>query len=89
MATMFNLSVHAASDPFPYAALVLASYLKDVVNVTVDFDHEQVGCTLTRTTDGTRIEEAEAVVRTLAKEAKFESNSTQVFVVAYTCVLLF
>ena len=75
---MYNLSVHATNDPFPYAALVLAAYLKDIVHVTVDFDHEQGGCTLTRTADGTRIEENEAVVRALAKEAKAESNSTQV-----------
>ena len=84
---MFNLSVHAASDPFPYAALVLASYLKDSVNVTVDFEQEQAGCALTRTTDGTRVEEPEAVVRTLAQEAKFESNSTQVCAVKYICPL--
>ena len=77
---MFNLSVHATSDPFPYAALVLASYLRDSVNVTIDFDREEAGCTLTRTADGTRVEETEAVVRTLAKEAKAESNSTQVYV---------
>lgn len=81
---MYTLSVHASSDPFPYAALVLSSYLKDAVNVTVDFDREQAGCILTRTADGTRIEESEAVVRTLAAEAKAESSSTQVSV-KYMC----
>ena len=75
---MYNLTIHPTSDPFPFAALALSSFLKGSVDVNISYEGDQPGCVLTRTSDGTRIEENENVVRALAKEAKAESNSTQV-----------
>ena len=75
---MYNLSIGPTSDPFPFAALVLAYYLNDAVKVTVDFDREGSGSTLTRIADGIQIDEGEFIVRALAKAANCESNSTQV-----------
>ncbi|EJC98400.1 glutamate-tRNA ligase [Fomitiporia mediterranea MF3/22] len=74
---MYKLSVSPTSDPFPFAALAISSYLKDTVNVTIDYDRDGSGCCLTRISDGTQIEDGESIVRTLAKEAHAESNSTQ------------
>ena len=75
---MFKLSLSATSDPFPFAAIVLASFVKNVVEIKIDYDRDDSACILTRTADGTQIEEAESVVRALAKQAGAESNSTQV-----------
>lgn len=76
--TAYTLSISPASDPFPFAALALAAYTKDSVNVTSNFERTENGLVLTRTDDGTTIVEAEEVVRTLAKAAGMLSNSTQV-----------
>ncbi|KAH8108509.1 glutamate-tRNA ligase [Phellopilus nigrolimitatus] len=73
---MFKLSISPSSDPFPFAALVIASFLKSSVEVTVSFDHEDNGYVLTRA-DGTQVDDGESIVRTLAKEANVGSNSTQ------------
>lgn len=78
---MFKLSINPASDPFPFAALVLAYYLKDIVEASTDFDLEGSGSVLTRT-DGTQIDDGESIVRTLSKAANVESNSTQVCITA-------
>lgn len=75
---MFKLSINPASDPFPFAALVLAYYLKDIVEASTDFGLEGSGSVLTRTADGTQIDDGESIVRTLSKAADVESNSTQV-----------
>lgn len=75
---MFKLSISPPTDPFPFAALVLAYYLKDDVEVSTDFDLEGGGSVLTRTADGTQIDDGESIVRALAKAANAESNSTQV-----------
>ena len=61
---MFKLSLSATSDPFPFAAIVLASFVKEVVEVKIDYDRDDTMCVLTRTTDGTQIEEGETIVRT-------------------------
>ncbi|KAI5118016.1 hypothetical protein M0805_003453 [Coniferiporia weirii] len=74
---MFKLSVSPSSEPFPFAAVILASYLKNTVEVTVTYDHGDAKYALTRTADGTQIEEGESIVRTLAKAASLESSSTQ------------
>lgn len=80
---MFKLSLSAASDPFPFAAIVLASFVKNVAEVKVEYDRDDAACVLTRTADGTQIEESESVVRALAKEAGVESNSTQVRIIIF------
>ena len=77
MTATFNLAVSAASDPFPFAAIAVCSYLKDQVNVNVSYDRGEPGCILTRA-DGTQVDDGESIVRALAKEAGIESNSTQV-----------
>jgi glutamyl-tRNA synthetase len=76
--TSYTLSISPTSDPFPFAALATASYIKDSVNVSFNFEHGENGLVLTRTEDGTQITNAEEVVRTLAKAAGIQSNSTQV-----------
>ena len=75
---MFKLSLSATNEPIPYSAAVLAPFVRSVVQVNVDYDRDDAACVLTRTSDGTQTEGAENVVRTLAKEAGAESNSTQV-----------
>lgn len=76
----YNLTISPTLDPFPFAALVLASYIKESVGVSFNFDTADANtpCVLVRTSDGTQIDEAELVVRALAKAAGNESNSTQV-----------
>lgn len=77
--TSYKLSLQTTPDSFPFAALVLASYVGDAIGVSFDFEGEDgKSCSLTRTSDATTIDEAETVVRTLAKAAGMEGNSTQV-----------
>ena len=77
--TSYKLSLQTTPDSFPFAALALASYLGDTIGASFDFEGEDgKPCTLTRTSDATTIDEPETVVRTLAKAAGMESNSTQV-----------
>lgn len=75
---MFKLSVSTTSDPSPYAAVVLAPFVKNIVEVKVDYDRDDAACILTRIADGTQIEGVDNIVRILAQEANAESNSTQV-----------
>lgn len=78
LTTMSKLSITPTNDPFPFAALALASYVTTSVDVQVDFDGDGSDCILTRA-DGTQVDEGESVVRVLAKSAHLESSSTQVF----------